>query len=68
MKQTYVNAYVCFFIDVCWKERDMAADQYYGTSTKQALEIQKMNDSRESQKAHRKLCVNASWLNVQSAK
>jgi hypothetical protein len=68
MKQTYVNTYVCFFIDVYRKERDAVADQYYGTSTKQALEIQKMNDSRESQKAHRKPCVNASWLNVQLAK
>jgi len=68
MKQTYVNAYVCFFFDMNWKERDKAADQPYGSSTKQALEIQKMYDSRESQKAHRKPCVNASWLNVQSAK
>ena len=53
-----------FFIK---QERDMAAE-HYGTSTKQALEIQKMDDSRESQKAHRKPRVNASWLNVQSAK
>ena len=34
--------------------------EHYGTSTKQVLEIQKMVDSRESQKAHRKLCINAS--------
>jgi hypothetical protein len=68
MKQTYVSAYVCFFIDVYQKERDAVADQYYDASTKQALEIQKMDDSQESQKAHRKPCVNASWLNVQSAK
>jgi len=68
MKQTYVNAYVCFFIDVYWKERGTAANQYHDTSTKQALEIQKMNDSQESQKAHRKPCVNASWLNVLSVK